>query len=445
MFTKRQLVALIVPLILEQAFTALMGAADTMMVTSVGDSAISAVSSVDSINTLFLYLLAALSTGGVIVCAQHLGRKERQEANTAAKQLLLTGLLLAIIIMILCITLRRQLLSLIFGSVEPDVMNQALEYFLITALSYPFLAAQQTGSAIFRASGKSFPPMAVAAISNIFNITGNAFLIFILHMGVIGAALATLLSRAFSAIVLLVLLHNDNQVLYIRDYLQIRPHKATIVTVLRIGIPSGIENSMFQLGKLMVQSTVATLGTAAMASQAMIHMLDVVECMPSLAIGLGLLTVAGQCMGAKRIDEAKRYTRLFCLISEIALLVMSAIVLLTTPWITQVSKMSSESAYLTIHLMYIITIAKCTLWVMSFTLPNCLQAAGDVRFTATVSAISMWVFRVGGCLLLCRGFHIGLIGVWLAWFCDWFFRGVMYLYRWRNGVWQTKQVLRDKH
>lgn len=429
---------------LEQLLTGLIGIADTMMVTSVSDSAISAVSSVDAINTLVFYLLAALAAGGVIVCAQHLGRGEQAEANAAAQQALLTGVVLSTIIMVLCLVFRRALLSFIFGMVEPDVMDQALDYFLLTALSYPFLAAQQTAAAIFRASGRSTPPMAAAAGANAMNILGNAILIFGFHLGVAGAALATLFSRIFNAAVLLILLRSEKLEISIRSYLCIRPDKEIISTVLRVGVPSGIENSMFQLGKLLVQSTVATLGTAAMAAQAMIHTLDVVECMPSLAIGTGLLTVAGQCMGAGRIDEAKRYTRQFCVYSEITLLAMSALVLGLTPMITQMSKMSSESAELTIQLMTIITIAKCTLWVMSFTLPNCMQAAGDVKFTASASALSMWVFRVGGCLLLCRGFGMSLIGVWIAWFCDWAFRGAIYTWRYRSSKWQTKQVLRQR-
>lgn len=444
MFTRRQIIALLIPLMLEQLFSGLMGIADTMMVTSVSDSAISAVSNVNAINTLVFYMLVALATGGVIVCAQHLGRGEKTEANAAAKQALLSSVVFAAIIMLLCLMYHHTLLSVIFGAVEQDVMKQAQKYFLLTALSYPFLAAQQTAAAIFRASGRSTPTMVAAAGANVLNILGNAILIFGFHLGVVGAALATLFSRIFNAAVLLILLRNEKLEISIRNYLYIRPDKEIIFTVLRVGIPSGIENSMFELGKLLVQSTVATLGTAAMAAQAMIHTLDVVICMPSLSIGTGLLTVVGQCMGARRINEAKRYTRKFCIYSEITLLAMSALVLGLTPAITRVTNMSSQSAELTIQLMIIITIAKCTLWVMSFTLPNCMQAAGDVKFTAFASALSMWVFRVGGCLLLCRGFNMNLIGVWIAWFCDWAFRGAIYIWRYRSNIWQTKQVLRQR-
>jgi len=440
-FTRKQIIALLIPLMLEQVLSGLMGIADTMMVTSVGETAISAVSLVDSINTLVLNLLTALAAGGVIVCAQYLGRQDRARANDAARQVMLVSVGVSVVLMAFCLVLRRPLLSLIFGTVEPAVTEQAVDYFLITAVSYPFLALQQTAAATFRAGGRSAPPMAVAAVANVVNVAGNAVGIYVLELGVFGAGLATTVSRVLSAVVLLVLLRNKNLSISIRDYRRIRFNKELSGMVLRVGIPTGVENSMFQLGKLIVQSTVSTLGTTAMAAQAMTHTLDIVECMPSMAIGTGLLTVAGHCMGAGRPDEARKYTKLFCVISELVLIGMGAVILSLTPWITRLAGMTEESAALTFRLLALITIVKCVIWVIAFTLPNGTRAAGDVRFSATVSALSMWIFRVGGSFLLCRVFHVGLIGVWIAWFCDWGCRAVIYVWRYRSGRWESKRVI----
>lgn len=443
MFTRKQIISLLIPLMLEQVLSGLMGIADTMMVTSVGDTAISAVSSVDSINMLIFQLLSALAAGGVIVCAQYLGRREFKRANEAACQVLIVSVGLALAVTVFCLLLRRPLLTLIFGTVEHSVMEQAMDYFLITALSYPFMAAQQTAAAAFRAGGHSAPPMAVAAIANAVNVAGNAVAIFGFGMGVVGAALATTVSRVMSAVILLVLMRNTSRPIHFRDYRRMRFDRSLAGMILRVGIPAGVENSMFQLGKLVVQSTVSTLGTAAMAAQAMTHILDMVECLPSQAIGVGLLTVAGQCMGAGRPDEAKRYTKQFCIISEVVLVVMSILVLSFAPLITRVAGMTDESAVLTLKLLQIITVVKCLIWTLAFTLPNGMRAAGDVRFSATVSALSMWIFRVCGSWVLCRVFDVGLIGVWIAWFCDWGCRLVIYVLRYRNGKWLNKQVLSD--
>lgn len=441
MFTRKKIVALLVPLMIEQFLSGLMGIADTMMVTTIGETAVSAVALVDSINTLMLQLLAALAAGGVIVCAQFLGREDVRRANDAARQVMLVSVLLGGSVAAVCLLLRGPMLRLIFGTVEPAVMEQAMIYFLITAISYPFMAAKQTAAAILRSGGRSAPQMVVTAIANGINIVGNAILIYVFEMGVAGAALATLASRIFSAVVLLVILRNPKLVISIRDYGHIRPNREVIGMVLRVGIPAGIENSMFQFGKLMVQSTVSTLGTAAMAAQAMTHILNLVECMPSQAICIGLLTVAGRCMGAGRPDEARKYTKQFCWISEAILVAMGVLIVAFTPMITRISGMTPESAALTKELILIITVVKALIWVPSFTLPSCLRAAGDVRFSAAVSIVSMWVFRVGGGLLLCRGFGVGLIGLWISWFVDWLFRMVLYIWRYRSGKWETKRVI----
>ncbi len=442
MFTRRQIVNLLIPLMLEQVLSGLMGIVDTMMVTAVGESAISAVALVDSINVLMLNLLSALAAGGVIVCAQYLGREELQQANNAARQVLLVSLGLSLAIMAVCLAARRPLLSLIFGSVEQAVMDQAQEYFFITALSYPFMAVQQTAAAVFRAGRRSTPPMVVAAVANGVNIAGNAVMIFVLHWGVAGAALATLASRAVSGVVLMALLRSPSLPVSIRDYRRIRPDRTVIGTVLRVGVPTGVENAMFQMGKLMVQSTVATFTTAAIAAHAMAQTLDMVQSMPSVAIGLGLLTVVGQCMGAGRMDEAKVYIKRFCLLAEGVLALMCLLIVSSTPLITSLSRMTPESAELTFRLVLLVGVGKLTLWVAAFTLPQGLRAAGDVRFSAGVSAASMWAFRVGLCLLLCRGFGVGLYGVWIAWLVDWLCRAVVYILRFRGGRWTAHQVLR---
>lgn len=442
MFTRRQIIDLLIPLMLEQVLSGLMGIADTMMVTAVGESAISAVALVDSINTLALNLLSALAAGGVIVCAQYLGREEPGQANNAARQVLLVCLGLSAAMTVLCVGLRRPLLALIFGAVEKPVMDQALDYFLITALSYPFLAVQQTAAAVFRAERRSTPPMAVAAAANAVNIAGNAVLIFVFDQGVVGAAAATLASRAVSAAVLMLLLRNPGLEVSIREYRRIRPDRAVIGTVLRVGVPTGVENAMFQLGKLVVQSTVATFTTAAIAAHAMTQTLDIVQSMPSMAIGLGLLTVVGQCMGAGRVEEAKIYTKRFCLLSELTMVFMSLLVTAATPLITGLSRMSPESAQLTFRLILFIGAGKLTLWVASFTLPQGMRAAGDVSFAAGVSAASMWIFRVGLCMVLCRGLGVGLFGVWIAWLTDWLCRGLLYILRFRSGRWTDRRVLR---
>jgi putative MATE family efflux protein len=441
LFSNRDLRKLLIPLMLEQFLAGFMGIADTMMVTRVGDTAISAVSCVDSVNTLMLYLFSALATGGTIVCSQYLGREDRKGANNAARQVYFVAFCLSVSLMILCLVGRKPILSLVFGHVEEEIMTQSLVYFRITALSYPFLALQQTSAAQFRAAGNSKLPMAITAIANGVNIVGNGILIFVCNWGVAGAAAATLVSRILSCVALMVCQRKDTNLIYVDHYLSIRPDTSVIRLVLRIGIPTAVENGMFQFGRLVVQSTVSTLGTTAIAAQAMTYMMDSFQSMPSQAVGLGILTVLGQCLGAGRIEEAKGYLKKLCLVSEGMLIIMGVLIMLVVRPACVVSGLSTEATDLTVRLVLYITIAKVVLWVPAFSLPNGLRAAGDVNFTAIVSALSMWLVRVGLSFVLCRMLGVGLEGVWYAWFTDWVVRLCFYVYRYRSGKWLEKRVL----
>lgn len=441
LFSRQDLLKLLLPLVVEQVFTALMGTADTMMVARVGDAAVSAVSLVDSLNNLMLMLFAATATGGTIACAQFLGGHDSEGANRAARQVLLCVTVISLLCCLVCVTLRQPLLHGVFGNVEQAVMDAALIYFLVTALSYPFIGIYNASAALYRATGNSRLPMAVSAVGNVLNIIGNAVFIFVFHWGVFGAALSTTLSRVLQCVAILLFHRRPGQVIVLDHYLRIRPDWKLIKTVLRVGIPTGVENGMFQLGKLMVQSTVATLPTAEIAAQAIINTMEYFTSMPSMAIGLGLVTVAGQCMGAGKPEEAKYYSLKLTIYSEILVLVTGALILVSADAICARSGLGAESTAIVTQMMLIITLVKPFVWPLAFTLPNGMRAAGDVKFSMLVSAGSMWVFRVALCVVLIRFLGFGVLGVWIAMFVDWFNRDIWYTVRFFRGKWMHKHVL----
>lgn len=441
LFSNRDLLRLLLPLIVEQIFTALMGTADTMMVARVGDAAVSGVSLVDSVNNLMLMVFTATATGGTIACAQFLGGHDTEGANRAARQVLLSVAAISLLCCFGCVALRRPLLRAVFGSVERDVMDAALIYFLVTALSYPFIGIYHASAALYRAAGNSRLPMVVSAVGNLLNIAGNAVFLFVFRWGVFGAALSTTLSRVFQCAAILILHRRPGQVIVLNHYLKIRPDWKLIRTVLRVGIPTGVENGMFQLGKLMVQSTMATLPTAEIAAQAVISTLEYFTSMPSMAIGLGLVTVAGQCMGAGRPDEAKRYSVLLTVYSEVLVVLSGILIFCSVDAVCALSGLSTESAVIVSRMMLLITLVKPFVWPLAFTLPNGMRAAGDVTFSMLVSAGSMWVFRVVLCVVLIRFLNFGVLGVWIAMFVDWFDRDLWYVGRFVRGKWMQKRVL----
>lgn len=435
MFSNADLRKILIPVAIEQLLASMMGTVDTMMVSNVGSAAISAASLVDSLNILVIQAFAALSAGGSIICAHYIGGKNRSEANRSAGQVMFIVTFLSTILMAFCLIFNEGLLRLIFGQVEAEVMSAARIYFFYTALSFPFIGIYDAGASIFRAQGNTRTPMAISVISNVFNVGGNALLIWGFHMGIAGAAISTLLSRIFCAVMIMLLLRKTTNVISVRDYLKIRPDGRMIKKILKIGVPSGIENGMFQFGKLAIQSTVSTLGTAAIAAQAMTNILEGLNGVAAMGIGIGLMTIVGQCMGAGRKDEAKYYIKKVTLIAEIVIVVCCLTVFMLVKPVIVLGGMEAESAKLCIFMMGWITVIKPLVWTLAFVPAYGMRGAGDVRFSMIVSCLTMWLCRVLLCIILIRNFGFGPMAVWIGMFSDWTIRAVLFTIRFMSGKW----------
>lgn len=441
LFSNIDLKKLLIPLIIEQLLNSLMGTVDSIMVSNVGPEAISAVSLVDSINILIIQLFTALAAGGVIVCSHYVGSGNNKAARGAANQVVLVTTVISVIITAILLIVRNPLLSLVFGQVDAGVMDASKIYFVFTAFSFPFIAIYDAGASIYRAQENTRTPMTVSVISNIINVAGNAVLIWGFKLGVAGAAIATLASRIFCALVVMAKLRNRNNKLYVRDYFRIRPEFHVIKKILFIGIPSGIENCMFQFGKLAIQSTVSTMGTAAIAAQAMTNILENLNGVAGIGVGIGLMTVVGECMGAGRKDEAVYYIKKLTIIGEAVVVSSCLIVLALTKPVTLIAGMESESARMCLEMMCVITIVKPIVWVLSFIPAYGLRAAGDVKFSMIISCCTMWLCRVSLCIFLARVFGMGPMAVWIGMFSDWTLRAIIFTTRFISGRWAEHKVI----
>ena len=429
MFSRKYLLRLIIPLIIEQLLAVTVGMADGMMVARVGEDAVSGVSLVDSINILLIGLFGALATGGAVVSAQFLGQKEEHKARIAGEQLIASTLLLSLGIMTVALIGNSAVLKLIYGNVESEVMEKAVTYLFYSALSYPFIAVYNACAALFRSMGNSKVSMVISLIMNLINISGNAILIFGLDMGVAGAAIATLISRMFAAITMFLLLKNKERVIHIESIKGFRPDFTMIRRILKIGIPNGMENSVFQFGKILVQGIIAKLGTSAITANAIANTMAGLGVLPASAVGLALITVVGQCIGAGDYKAVKTYTYKLLKIAYIFMGVINALIIILIPLILRLYGVSEETSKIASHLMLYHCVMAAVIWPISFALPNALRAASDVRFTMWVSMISMWIWRVGFSYIMVYTFKLGVLGVWIAMTIDWIFRSACFFTR----------------
>ena len=441
LFSNKDLTKLMIPLIIEQLLAITVGFADTLMVSTVGEMAVSAVSLVDTINILLINIFAALGTGGAVVVAQFIGQGSFEKARYSAKQLLLITALLSVIIMFFVIIFNNYLLHLVFGKVEINVMKNAEIYFFYSAMSYPFIALYNSGAALFRAVGNSKISMINSAIMNIINIDLNAFFIFGCHWGVFGAVLATLIARAVACLVILIMLSKKSSELYIDDYVHWKFDFTYIRKILTIGIPSGLENGMFQLGKILVQGLVATFGTYSIAANAVSSNLSQMQIIPGMALGLAMVTVIGQCVGANDYEQAKYYIKKIMKMTYLSMLILIVVLLLATPTILTFYSLSQETIALAYQCIFFHGISAAIFWPAAFTLPNALRAANDAKYTMIVSATSMLTFRLLLSYIIAQTMGVGLLGIWIAMSIDWVVRAIFFIWRYFNGKWMNRQLV----
>ena len=439
-FTNAQLLRLLWPLVIEQALAALVGMSDTVMVSSVGEAAISGVSLVDMINNLIFNVFAALATGGAVVTSQFLGARRRADAMRSSGQLVALSALLGLGVMAFCLVGRQALLRLFFGQIDDDVMAAAMTYFFITGLSYPFLALYNAGAAIFRSVGNSAVSMRVSVLMNIINVCGNAFCVFVLKMGVAGVAVPTLVSRMVGAVLILATTTRHDNPARVTWGAVCRPRPAMIRNILYIGIPSALENSLFQLGRVLVVSMISLFGTVHSSANAVANNLDNVGCIVGQAMGLAMITVVGRCVGAGDPGQAVHYAQKLMLWDYIAQGAVNALVILGLPLLMQLYTLSPETDQLSRLLIVIHCGMGILLWPAAFVLPNALRAANDVRFTMVVSVASMVVWRLGFSYILCVNLQWGAVGVWVAMVIDWVCRALCFVVRFARGRWKAKAV-----
>ena len=437
LFTGKQLRALILPLIVEQFLGIFVGMADTMMVASAGEAAVSGVSLVDSLNVLLIVLFVALTTGGSVIISQHLGAKSYSDALKSAQQLLLSTTSLSLLMTAIALLGNYWLLHFIFGNIAPDVMGHARIYFFILAFSYPFLAIYNSCAAIFRAMGNSKISMTASLVMNLLNVCGNALLVFCFHMGASGVAISSLISRMFAAAFLLLMLRRPDQLITLKTY-SLQFDTGIIRKLLYIGVPSSIETSIFQIGKLLVLSVVAGFGTSATTANAVSNSLSQFALIPAAAIGTAMITISGQCIGAGAYDLAVSYTKKLLLLSHGILAATNLIMFFACPYLLPLYSLTPETLQTATLLIRVHSIGAIFFYPESFMLTNTLRAAADVKYPMVVSILSMWIWRVGFSYILGIYFHMGVLGVWVAMLSDWLCRSICFGLRFRSGVWKTK-------
>lgn len=444
MFSNAQLKKMIVPLFLEQLLMMLVGLADTFVVSYAGEAAVSGVSLVNSFNTIFLYLFTALASGGAVVVSQYIGRKSAEKASESISQLLTVSTLFSVVLSIPILLFGKSILSMLFGSVEPAVMDACMTYLRISVYSYPAIAVYNAGAALYRSIGKTSVTMYVSIISNVINVAGNIIGVFYLHAGVAGVAWPSLIARTFSAVVITILCFtNKSGVRYFNRWI-FKWNGLLQKQMLAIAIPNGIESGVFQFVKVALSSLVAMFGTYQIAANGIAQSIWSIASVASVAMGPVFITVIGQCMGADDAAEAEMYFKKLLKLSILISVGWNALVFAATPFVMQAYAVSEETRQLVIQLVLIHNLFNALIFPFADPLGKGMRAAGDVKFTMYISLFTTIGVRLVFSYLFGLVLGMGVIGIAYAMCLDWTVRAVIFWVRFKTGKWKSFRVLEAK-
>ena len=441
LYSNKALLYLFIPLLVEYALEFFVGLADSIMVASLGEAAISGVSLVDFLMQLLIFSFSALATGGAVVAGQYLGDKQLDKAQNSATQLVWFSTILSAVLMILVVILRQVLIGLLFGQIEADVWHNADMYLYIVALSIPFIAIYNAGAAIFRTTNDATLPMKIMLVCDILNILGNAYCIYFLGWDVRGVAIPTVISRVVAALAVLYFVVDEDYKLHIKRTFRHRFDTKMLKKVLQVGIPYGIENGLFQLGRVLVLSLVSTFGTMAIAANSVGYSIGIFSVLPGFAINLGLTAVISNCVGADDYDQARYYNKKCLILVFISHIIINVVIFALLPLVLGIYNLSAETARMTTEMVIWHGIFAIIIWPLSFTIPATFRGAGDSKSVMYISLAVMFTCRIALSYVIADWMGIGVFGTWIAMFIDWYVRAGIYIYRYFSNKWTEYRVV----
>lgn len=440
-YSNRALIALFIPILIEYSLEFFVGFADSVMVSSLGEAAISGVSLVDFLVQLLIFSFSALATGGAVVAGQYLGNNQVKKAQDSATQLVWFSTILSTVLMVAVLLLRNFLIGLLFGQIEADVWANADMYLYFMALSIPFLAVYNAGAAIFRTTNNAAIPMQILLICDILNVMGNAVCIYYLGWDVRGVAIPTVIARALAAVLILYLVADKDYKLHIKRTLKHKFDSTLLKKVLQVGIPYGIENGLFQLGRVLVLSIVSTFGTMAIAANSVGYAIGIFSVLPGFAINLGLTAVISNCVGADDYEQARYYNKKILILVVISHIAINAVIFAALPLILGIYNLSAQTAEMASEMVIWHGIFAIVIWPLAFTLPSTFRGAGDSKSVMYISLIVMFTCRIALSYVIADWMGVGVFGTWIAMFIDWYVRAGIYVYRYFSNKWTEYRVV----
>lgn len=444
-FTTKAILLFLLPIFFEQVVLNLLGSVDTLLISRLApgykEIATAGIANVSRLDTLIKTVIVALAAGGSIFTAQYVGAEKYDKANRAMKLSAISLFALSLLLSLVLFVVRRPLLSLLYPTVDPAVMEQSVIYYSASIFSYPAMAIFYTGTASYRAMGKSKITFYSSAVMMSVSLLAKWLFIFPMNMGVFGAGLSLLFSFGLTGIGLLLLLCRKSNLVHFENLRRLEWDWGQVKKIYRVALPSGIENGIFQLGSLLLQTLVAALGTDANNANHLAHVIQNGGHAFAATFTLGVVPFISQSMGAKDPDAADMYAKHIIAIEILVLTAVAMIAFPLTPFILSFFEYSEAVTADAVLASRIYLIGLPLLYTLSYSTPAVLRGAGDTRFPMIVSIATMFLFRIGFAYLLVYVFDLGFLALWVAMVADWLIRSVIFLLRYFRGGWRRRVLV----
>jgi len=432
---------ILVPMMIEQFFAVVCVMIISMLLGQTGTAEVSGYNLGENLNLFITQLIVAVGVGASVVVAQYRGRDDPEASGDAGVQALAIVLAVSLVLTAICLVFRMPVMRLIYGGVEREVMDAGALFFMLSVCSYPLLGVQNCSFQIIRGSGYSRHTMLPVVLVNVMYTLFSWLLAVVLGYGMMGVGAALIACRVFGAAYGLILVKRGNDNIRVRRMIPRGFDADKIKVLLRISVPVAIEGLIFQSGRFLTQTFAIPLGTDALAANSIANTVSGFVNMPGSAFQLAVVPLVGKYIGMGERVRAKRMAGDCLLLSIAATVLLSAAIFAALgPLISAFGQTAGINATLR-GLILLYMGMTLVLWAPSFMIPSAMRAAGDVNMATVVTMVSMFVFRVSLAYYFTNYTGLGLTGVWLGMYCDWAFRSLVFMIRYKRGKWLNYKLV----
>ena len=420
----KQLLFFFFPILLGTLFQQLYNTADTVVVGRfVGTKALAAVGgSTGQIVNLVVNFFVGLASGATVIIARYYGARDRIKLNNALHTAIALSIVGGIVTAVAGISLTPFLLQMM--NTPADVIEGSTMYLRIYFAGIIFVFVYNIGSGILRAVGDSKRPLYFLIVCCFLNIFLDILFVVYLKLGVKGAAFATVISQAVSALLVILSLTKSVDIYRLRPN-KIRFYKSLLIAIVTIGLPAGLQSVMYGISNIIIQTSLNSLGTETVAAHTAFAKIDAIYWMISGAFSVSIITFIGQNYGARKFDRMKKSIKVCLFMDLIASLLLTTVMMVAGPYSLRLFTPDQDFIDICMQIIHIIA-PSYALFIFIEILSSSLRGMGNVVIPMLMTCGGVCVLRILWIFLFVRT-HLSVTTILMSYPISWGFTAVLFI------------------